>query len=192
MARKIGTKNKVRKLHALDGIPKGKKSKLKNPTSFKVGNEEWMKANGFGQGREKVFETPQRLWDAFVDYAEWSKNNPLVNPGNYKDKRMRVLTLMGFCVYVGVATSYLREFKSANRKDKTAYMAVIHKIEEAVNHQAFGGASSGFFNANIISRHLGLVDKTDVTSKDMPIKAPIINIVKGNSPKLSSDEKEVE
>jgi len=192
MAKKIiKSKPRVRVYHALEGVPKGKKSKIKNPAAFKPGNQEWRKANGFGVGNEKVFDSPEKLWNAFIEYVEWSKAHPLVNPGNHKDKRMRVLTIPAFCIYVGVSSDYLKAFKNGERKNKDAYMPVIRMIEEATNGQAFGGASSGFFNANIISRHLGLVDKQDVTTKDLPIQAPIINIVKGNSPKLSGDEKDV-
>jgi hypothetical protein len=54
------------------------------------------------------------------------------------------------------------------RKNKD-FSEVIHAIEEIIRTQKFEGAAVGAFNANIIARDLGMVDKKDVTSDGKPL-----------------------
>lgn len=42
------------------------------------------------------------------------------------------------------------------------YLAVIGEIEEVMRSQKFQGAAANIFNATIISRDLGLVERTNV------------------------------
>lgn len=198
MARPQGAKNKVRKPKSTDGLKKGQihiKDKNRDEKGhFSFGNDLWRVA-GIG-GSEKAFATPEKLWEAYLSYSEWNDKNPMMAAELYKGKiksmpKMRVKTLEAFCEYVGVAASYFRNFKLEERKDKAAYTAVIYKIEQSIKSQSFGGAAAGFLNANIISRHLGLVDRQDRTSGDQPIQPPRIEIIKNGTPKLSKDEKEV-
>ena len=97
-------------------------------------------------------------------------------------------TMQGLCLYLGCNTSYFRVFKATNKNKCEDFLTVIANIEEVVYMQKFEGAASGHFNAQIIARDLGLVDRQDKTSGDMPIGAPTINIYKNGAPPLSSEE----
>lgn len=202
MPRKKGSKAKKPRHKSSDGIKKGQyhKDKRKNHDEngkFAKGNDLWMVA-GKG-GREKAFESPEALWKAYVEYSDWNEANPwqeakLVpgkNGHELKDVPLkRVKTVTAFCEYVGVTSSYFRAFKSQERKDKDAFITVINAIEDSITNQKFSGAVSGFFNASIISRDLGMVEKIENPSA-VP-QAPVINIIKGNTPKLSNSEKDVD
>ena len=67
----------------------------------------------------------------------------------------------GLCLYIDCSTSYFRSFKSTATEDKKDFLTVIEKIEEVVYQQQFEGATVGAYNANIISRALGLTDKQE-------------------------------
>src|SRR4249920_2872901 len=128
-------------------------------------------------GRDKLFVTPQLMWEAACEYFQWCVDHPFYkaenkivsNGGNsgssvelHEEPVKRPYTLEGLCLFLGCSVGYFRAFKCTST-DKE-FIAVIELIQQTVYEQQFSGASTGFFNANIISRALGLVDKQDVTS----------------------------
>jgi hypothetical protein len=120
----------------------------------KTGNQLWkLRAK---HGRDKLFETPEFLWEAAVEYFENCDKNPW--------KRQKVpYTLTGFLVFIEANKEYWRDFKKAQHN---GFSGVIEKIEMIIYDQKYTGAAVGAFNANIISRDLGLVDKQEHTGKD--------------------------
>lgn len=147
------------------------------------GNQFWMLRNK--HGRDKLFATPELLWDAACEYFQWCDENPWttkkaiqkVIPMKRKEgKRTRVVneeqtqkevtpvarpySLTGLCIYVGASTMWWRNFKEAcKKKNDEDFLLVITRVEETIETQQFEGACVGAFNANIIARKLGLVDK---------------------------------
>lgn len=75
----------------------------------------------------------------------------------------RPYTLIGFLIYIDASESFWKEFKKAEHKD---FLPVMSTIEKIIYTQKFEGAAIGAFNANIISRELGLADKKELTGKD--------------------------
>lgn len=134
------------------------------------GNQFWKLRSK--HGRDRLFATPQLLWEAAEEYFEWCDENPLIEidfRGKDADKvelpKMRPYTLHGLCIYLDCSTSYFREFKS-NIKDKdNGFLTVITRIEEVIYNQKFSGAAAGFLKENIIARDLGLADKKDADLK---------------------------
>ena len=129
-----------------------------------IGNQFWKLRSK--HGRDKIFKTPEILWEAACEYFEWCDSNPLIAV-DYKGKdatqvkipKMRAYTIHGLVMYLDVNLSYWRDFKAANHKD---FNAVISRIEEIIFRQKFEGAAAEMLNASIIARDLGLVDKKDV------------------------------
>lgn len=137
-----------------------------------VGNEFWKLRNS--HGREKLFATPELLWDAACEYFEWVENNPLHESkafsfmGQVNIEQvpvMRAMTLSQLCFYLGCNEAYFRTFKKQLPPDEKDFNTVISDIENIIFNQKFQGASANLLNANIISRELGLKEHTDVTHK---------------------------
>lgn len=138
------------------------------------GNQFWQLRSKHGRG--KLFESPELLWEAACEYFQWCIDNPfqkseakVVNIGDYQSEVqkvnldvMRPFTMNGLCIYLDCSSSYFRAFKSQERENKEDFLTVITRIEEIIYDQKFTGAASGFFNANIIARDLGLTDKKDI------------------------------
>jgi hypothetical protein len=158
------------------------------------GNQFWKLRSK--HGRKKLFTTPKLLMQAATEYFQWVDNNPwikkeqLKKPTVIKDKdgnqrvetianipTARPYTLSGLCIYLGVNSQYFIDFKESLRpkdgekmiKKNKDFSEVIHAIEEIIRTQKFEGAAVGAFNANIIARDLGMVDKKDVTSDGKPL-----------------------
>ena len=60
----------------------------------------------------------------------------------------------GLCNFIDLAISNFKEYEK--RED---YQAVTTRVRQIIYNQKFEGAASGFLNANIIARDLGLADK---------------------------------
>lgn len=147
------------------------------------GNQFWKLRNK--HGRDKLFATPELLEEACLEYFQWVDDNPLIevihfNQGKegiakVKAPKMRPYTLGGLCIYLGCSTEYFRHFEK-NNKDSKDFIPIITRVREIIYNQKFEGAAAGFFNANIIARDLGLIDKkqteTEVNVKGLNILNP--------------------
>lgn len=140
-------------------------------TGAPLGNNFWEVRSK--HGRDKVFKTPAIMWEAACEYFQWVVDNPwykievkVVDKYIYQEKVPTIMpfTLHGLCLFLDVNTAYFRQFKATGDKD---FSTVIARIEEVIYKQKFDGAGAGFFNANIISRDLGLIDKKQI-EHDVP------------------------
>lgn len=137
---------------------------------FAEGNELWQLAKN--QGKPLAFESPEDMWQRACKYFEWVEENPLLEDVvfNHRDfgiihgeiKKKRPFTLFGLCIHMGVRSKYITEFDLTSKPE---YADVITRIREIIYNQKFEGAASGFFNANIIARDLGLADKSEFKGK---------------------------
>lgn len=155
------------------------------------GNQFWMLRSK--HGRDKLFTTPELLWEAACEYFQWCDENPwttkkaiqktipikkkvgkkiqIVNEEQTQQEitpTARPYSLVGLCVYLGASRQWWNSFK----KDCTDmmhedFLGIIAHVEDIIEAQQFEGACVGAFNANIIARKLGLADKQEVdhTSK---------------------------
>lgn len=137
--------------------------------AFQTGNRFWELRSKYG--RDKLFASPELLWEAATEYFEWCEANPFIQiEFNGKDAiecelpKMRPFTIHALCLYLGCNTDYFKNFLNQERIDKDAFSPIITRIYETIYAQKFAGAASGFFNANIIARDLGLADKQDLNN----------------------------
>lgn len=150
------------------------------------GNQFWKLRSK--HGRDKLFASPELMWQAACEYFEWCDQNPLVKTEQLKKAAVvmdfdtleettmytvdiptaRPYTLHGLCHYLDCDTSYFAVFKSRlsekEKADENGFFKVITRVEEIIYRQKFEGAAIGAFNANIIARDLGLVEKKDITA----------------------------
>lgn len=140
-----------------------------------LGNEYWKLRSK--HGRDKLFNTPDLLWEAACEYFLWCDTNPwykneAVKSGDLAGELIKVptarpFTLAGLCLYMDASESYWKEFRKGDNLSED-FLSVITRVEEIVRNQKYEGAAVGAFNANIIARDLGLRDKvdTELTGKD--------------------------
>lgn len=127
-----------------------------------AGNQFWK--NRTKHGRDKLFSSPEILWETACEYFEWCEENPLYEI-DYRGKdleevhlpKMRAFTWSGLELYLDIQS--FRHYKT--NPEYKDFLQVISQIENVMFTQKFEGAAAGFLNANIISRELGLADKVD-------------------------------
>lgn len=129
----------------------------------------------------KAYE-PNELWKKACEYFEWIDQNPnkseetTIDNGRTKTKTIihrRPFTESGLCVYLGIARTTFDNYKKGHQPYND-HLAVSQAICEIIRSQKFEGAASGIFNANIIARDLGLVDKVQSEVKgniNVPLEA---------------------
>lgn len=149
-----------------------------------VENQYWRQRAS--HGRTATFATADELLNAAYDYFQWSDDNPwqkveqMKRPTITKDRvgdveistvhsivhlpMVRPYTLKGLCLHLGAGESWWRELKQAKSND-AAFLEALSRIEDIIYTQKFEGAVVGAFNANIISRDLGLIDKKSLDAK---------------------------
>jgi len=112
----------------------------------------------------KTFPSPEKLREKAFEYFEWASETPLQeqNVSVYKGEatayfvpKCRALTLRGLASYIGVT------FIAINGLRKNPeYAEVMALIEDIIYTQKFENAAAGLLNAGIITRDLGLAEKT--------------------------------
>jgi len=129
-----------------------------------VGNQFWKLRSK--HGRDKLFSTPDALWEAACEYFEWCDANPMIEV-DFRGKdavevrlpKMRAYTWEGLELYLDIHR--LRDYKTNHTYKE--FSPVIARITDIIYNQKFTGAAAGFLNPNIIARDLGLADKKDLT-----------------------------
>ena len=123
------------------------------------------------RGRPRKFK-PADLLDEFQNYIQDRMSNPIVekeeeigvvgkNPSaKTKEKsHPQLLSIADFCVSLGCSRNWWNELPDE-------YLGVKSHISTYIDNFQLKGASIGVFNANIVSRLLGLKDKTELTGGD--------------------------
>lgn len=166
----------------------------------RFGNRWWERRAKHGP--DVLFGDPVKLWEAAVEYFEWVDENPwedekvFVNQGivtRASEYRKQVYTMAGLQLFLGVGGVYFYQLKERVKAPGSQLDKGLAKVLEAIDlviySQKYAGATSGFFNANIIARDLGLKDATDWTTGGQPFQStpPAINVY-NTAPPLAEAE----
>jgi hypothetical protein len=138
--------------------------------SAPAGNQFWKQRAT--HGREKIWETPELLWESCMEYFEatdnrkWIKKDWVGKDAEEVERETETpYTWTGLYLFLDCVHSTWQEYEK--RQDFTAITARVRHI---IYTQKFEGAAVGAFNANIIARDLNLKDstETDVNIKQIP------------------------
>lgn len=128
-----------------------------------LGNQFWKARTK--HGRDKIFSDSESLWDACCEYFQWVEDNPLFESKAFAYQgvvtqelvaKMRAMTLSGLCIFLDIDDDTWDLYRK--RDD---FIGVTSRVESIIYNQKFQGAAADLLNANIISRDLGLADKTE-------------------------------
>jgi len=149
--------------------------------------------------KHKYIETPELLWDYFLQYVQHEADRPLYKreyvgkDGNEVDTPLQVpITFEGFECWLGNQDIIddLGHYSSNLDNAYDAYLPIITRIRKNCFVQNFKGASVGLFNSNLIARKLGITEKSEQTQNvTHTIKGlEIMQISNKDTPKLESDD----
>jgi len=130
----------------------------------------------FRAGRPRTCKTPQDLRKKFLDYLEDRRGRPLeeIETDNviYKGENSQfrehrkdhpqLLSIADFCIYMGRNRCWWNELPEE-------FSIVKKDISDYLETYQLKGATAGVFNANIISRLLGLADKKEIVADGIQV-----------------------
>lgn len=133
-----------------------------------------------GAGAPYAF-TPDEFEKAWNDYFIYVDSNPWIkkdairsgdNAGKIIDiPTQRPYSEVGFCAFHNLGEHYINQLghtlenKGDNKNENEKRLSyILTQARAKCRNQKFEGAAVGAFNANIIARDLGLVDKTETES----------------------------
>lgn len=132
-------------------------------------------------GKNKYIESPEKLWEYYTEYKEWTKNNPILKQDFVgKDaeevyrKLERPLSFEGFEVYLrdnGVICD-LGDYDRDKDGRYSEYATILRACKKDIEVNQFNGATVGIFQQNIIARKLGLVEKREETQTVIKVVKP--------------------
>lgn len=124
--------------------------------------------------------TPKQLAEKFEEYVKWSEENVIeigerqkgIASGGYVDKtttnyKQRLISVHGFLVFIGKSKRWWTELSDGKQGDK--FSTLKDSITSYCEDYQKEMAAAGIFNANIISRLLGLADKKELTGEGINI-----------------------
>ena len=127
------------------------------------------------RGRPRKFK-PSALLDEFQNYIQDRMSNPIVekeeesgyagqnSSAKTKEKsHPQLLSVADFCVFLGCSRNWWNELPDE-------FLGVKSHISTYIDNFQLKGASIGVFNANIVSRLLGLKDKTELSGGGIILK----------------------
>jgi hypothetical protein len=132
-----------------------------------IGNEYYKIRSKDGRG--KIYETPEQLVEQANEYFQFCLDTPHKEEIAYHFQgsvitgdlnKMRAFSIEGLCNYLDITRKTF-----LNYKENKDLLQVITRIQEIIDMQQFEGAVSGFLNANLIARKLGLTEKTETNLK---------------------------
>lgn len=141
-------------------------------------------------GRPYKF-TPEEFESAWEEYFQWCDENPWYKTeqskagGLIKIPIPRPYSEIGFCAYHGLGEHYINQLgkrlEDAETNEEKDLSYILTRARAKCRAQKFEGATVGAFNANIIARDLGMVDKKDITTGGDKITGIQITDVDGAS-----------
>lgn len=120
--------------------------------------------------KNKYIETPQRLWELFLEYREDLRANPRIKieyvgkEGTREETPLqRPLTIEGFKVYCYENVGDIQAYWNNRDKAYSEYSPIITRIRETIRQEQLEGGLLGEYNANLTARINGLTDKQQHT-----------------------------
>lgn len=121
-------------------------------------------------GRDLIIANPEIMLQAAEEYFKLVDDNPW-----HKNEAIKGGDAAGTIVPIPTQQPYtlkgLYHFLDIdgetwrNYRERPDFKAVVQRIDDYIYNQKFVGATVGAFNANIIARDLGLVDKKEIESE---------------------------
>ena len=135
-------------------------------------------------GKPKYIESPQKLWDLFVDYKKQVKSNPIIvkdwvgkdSEQVYREKE-KPLTMVGFECYVcdntNISYPDLTVYFEGKEESYKNYFPISSRIKSEIKNDQVTGGMTMIYSQNLTARLNNLVEKTEDVTPQQPKKLVI-------------------
>lgn len=131
--------------------------------------------------KNKYIETPEKMWDLFINYKSEVNTTPLLKKDwvgkdatPVQREYTRALTMEGFECFVmdNTKISYpdLTEYFEGKNESYLEYFPICSRIKREIRRDQLEKGLAGLINPSITQRLNNLVDRKDVKSDDKPLE----------------------
>ena len=123
--------------------------------------------------KPKSYE-PNEFWSEACKYFKWCDKTPwlkneAIKSGDRAGEIVQIPTqrpysIEGLCIYLDIHYQTFLNYES--KVGYETYFDICSHIRKIIDNQHFEGGMVGAFNANIVTRKLGLADKQEVDNKN--------------------------
>lgn len=122
-------------------------------------------------GKKKYIETPEKLWELFIDYKNFIKNNPVLvqdyvgkDGGEVYRKKEQPLIMEGFECFVmdNTRINYpdLTEYFELKNESYKDYFPISSRIKREIRHDQMKLGLLNLINPSITQRLNNIVEET--------------------------------
>lgn len=129
-------------------------------------------------GRPKKIETPEILWQHFLEYKKFVKSQPFIvkdwvgkdAESVYREKE-KPLTIEGFENYLedNEIISHLSDYFANTKGNYDSYSTICSRIRRNVRQDQIEGGMAGMYNPSITQRLNNLTEKTETIVREQPL-----------------------
>ena len=137
--------------------------------------------------KPKYIESPSAMWELFMKYVEWCKENPVtsedyVGGAGKKVTRSydRPLTMSGFRAFGHREGVTVHHYFSNSEGAYDEYRSICRAIEDEIRDYQITGGLVGLLNSSITQRLNGLTERVDQTSGGEKVTEIKVNIIPPN------------
>ena len=135
-------------------------------------------------GRPKYIETPERLWELFLDYKKEVKSNPVIikdwvgkDAEEVHREREKPLTMVGFECFVLDHTEItypdLTHYFENKDNRYSDFVPISSRIKSEIKNDQVTGGMTMIYSQNLTARLNNLVEKTEDVTPQQPKKLVI-------------------
>jgi hypothetical protein len=125
-------------------------------------------------GKKKYIETPDLMWEYFLQYKSFVKSNPIIVKDwvgkdavdVYREKE-KPLTIDGFecwCYDNGIISDLSQYFANTEQR-YSEYQTICTRIRKAVRTDQIEGGMAGIYNPSITQRLNNLIERSETNVK---------------------------
>ena len=135
--------------------------------------------------KPKYIESPQQMWQLFLDYAEATKARkrrvPKATPkGMQYEEHEPPLTIEGFKSYCHDQVCDINRYFYNVEEAYPEYVSICSRIKERIRTDQIEGGMVGQYNASITQRLNNLTERVDQTSGGEKVNNITVEIVRPN------------
>jgi hypothetical protein len=126
-------------------------------------------------GKHKYIETPEKMWELFLEYAKDVKDNPrkkhtfVGKEGNSEYELLeRPLIFEGFYNFCYEKVGCIDQYFENRDERYNDYVAICSRIKRSIREDQITGGMVGQYNPSITQRLNGLADKQEHEIKSEP------------------------
>jgi len=138
-------------------------------------------------GKHKYIETPEAMWELFLKYVQWCKDNPIQREdyvggvGKQVTRSYeRPITISGFRAFGHKEGVTINHYFANTDNSYEQYRTICSRIEDEIRDAQITNGLLGLYNASITQRLNNLTERVDQTTQGEKVTEIKVNIIPPN------------